>query len=171
MKKLSLLSIIGVSALLLASCGQNSNVGVVDFDQLARSPELAMLAQSVAPSAADQKSVGDAYKAFQMSQAAVQSNKDASKTAALQQAMTAAKANVDKMVLQMQQDKQQSLQADVQSAVSSVAQSKGISTVYVKQVVLYGDTTDITQDVIAALGKQVSATTDASTNATAPAKN
>jgi Skp family chaperone for outer membrane proteins len=158
MKKLGLLSIVAAAALALSSCGQNSNIGVVDIQQLLQSPSISALSQSLTTQdAGQQKQLSAAYQTLQAAQTALKNNKDATKNASLQATVNTSKASFDKLMQTAQaaqQGQQQQLQNAIQNAIASVAQSKGISSVYIKQVVLYGKSTDITSDVIAALSAQ-----------------
>lgn len=162
MKKLKLMTLTGLLAsavLLLASCQQSGSagsVGVVDVMQVMQSPEVQALGQSMmTKDTTAQTQLKAAYQTLQSANAAVKSAKGAEKASAEAKAKTAQdKFNTLMTAFQGEQQNQQNqLRDQITAAIGTVAKSKSLSTVYMKQVVLFGTTTDITADVIASLKK------------------
>jgi Skp family chaperone for outer membrane proteins len=165
MKKVKLVALTGMLAsavLLLASCNNNNtgsaSIGVVDVMQVMQSPEVQALGQSMMnKDSGAQAQLKAAYQTLQTANAAVKSAKPADKTGAEAKAKTA-QDNFNKLMASFQseqQNQQNQLRDELTTAIGVVAKAKGISTVYMKQVVLYGQQTDITTDVIAQLKKGV----------------
>lgn len=159
MKRFGFLGAVLVAgSLMLTSCGQGSsaNLGVVDMMQLMQSSQLQQLTQSMVTQDKDtQAKLKTAYDAMQAANAAASKAVGAAKAKAQSDAK-AAQANFSTLMANFQksqQSQQDQLKADVVSAIGTVAKAKGLSAVFVKQAVLYGNTTDITNDVITQIGK------------------
>ena len=159
-KLVALTTMLASAVLLLASCNNNNSsnasIGVVDVMQVMQSPEVQALGQSMMnKDNGAQAQLKAAYQTLQTANAAVKSAKPAEKAGAEAKAKTA-QDNFNKLMASFQseqQNQQNQLRDELTTAIGTVAKAKGISTVYMKQVVLYGQQTDITADVIAQLKK------------------
>jgi Skp family chaperone for outer membrane proteins len=167
MKKVRLVAITGVlmsAVLLLASCNNTNTaaasasapVGVVDVMAIMQSPEIQALgSKMMGQDSSAQANLKKAYEELQSANAAVKSAKAANKAAAEAKAKGLQESfNKQMAAFQGEQQKQQNqLKEAITNAIATVAKAKNLSSVYMKQVVLYGTQTDITSDVVAELKK------------------
>lgn len=131
--------------------GSSQKVGVIDMQQLLQSPQVQQLSQQFFKDGqSDQSKLKAAYQQVLATRVAVSKATGAAK-ASLQAKLKKEEADFSAQmnVAQAQQTKQeQAMQQKIQDDIAKVANSEGLSAVYVKQVVLFGNTEDITDKVI-----------------------
>jgi Skp family chaperone for outer membrane proteins len=161
MKNIKRIGLVGVivlaGSLLLTSCHQgNDKAGTVDMMQLMQSPVIKTLSQSMmTQDQASQTELKSAYETMQQTSAEAQKAKGAAKKNAEKEAESAKTKFTGLMnsFQQTQKAQQEQLKNDISSAIATVAKAQDLSHVYIKQVVLYGNDQDITQDVLNELKK------------------
>jgi len=131
--------------------GSGQKVGVIDMQQLLQSPQVQQLSQQFFKDGqSDQSKLKAAYQQVLATRVAVSKATGAAKES-LQAKLKKEEADFSAQmnVAQSQQTKQeQAMQQKIQDDIAQVAKSEGLNTVYVKQVVLFGNTEDITDKVI-----------------------
>lgn len=154
-KLLGLLIAVVFGAAVLAGCnnsiGGHQKIGTVDMAQLVQSPAFQKLSQSLATQdKASQSQLKAAYNDLQAANAAVKKATGAAKQSATAKAKAAQAKFTNLMTAFQSTQKQQQMQLKnkLEAAISAVAKEKGLSTIYLKQVVLYGNDPDVTQDVL-----------------------
>ncbi len=150
-KRVSVVILAG--SLLLTGCNQGGGkAGTVDMMKLMQSPELKTISQSMmTQDKSAQTELKAAYDAMQAANSAAQKAKGSSSAQAQAKAAQAKFSGMMASFQKQQQSQQAELKTDVTVAIETVAKSKGLSVVYVKQAVLYGNDEDVTKDVITQL--------------------
>lgn len=160
-RKISML--VGVAALsvMLAACNQSGGgssssqkIGVVDMSVLSQSAAVQKLGEQLMAGGADQSKLKAAYEQIMDLQKQLSSAKTDADKKALQAKIDSQKAAFSSMMQNAQQQQAQqehAMQSKIDTAIANVADKEGVSYVYVKQAVLYGNTDDITDKVIKAL--------------------
>lgn len=147
-----------VISVALVGCGRNGGgekVGVIDMNALFQSPVIQQMGQQLMGQAGpEQAKLKAAYQEVMATRTAVAKATGASKKA-LQDKLKTQEASFSTLMKSAQQNQaqqEQAMQDKVTAAIAKVAGDEGVSFVYAKQAVLFGNTDDITDKVIKQLG-------------------
>ncbi len=152
-KLMGLVSVLLLSVTLVA-CNQNGSssqkVGVIDMNVLFQTPAVQQMGQQLMQQAGpEQAKLKAAYQQVMAMRSEAAKAKPAQKKA-MDEKLKAQETSFATMMRNAQQDQakqERAMQDKVNAAVAKVAGSEGLSFVYAKQAVLFGNTVDITDKV------------------------